>query len=81
MKFGDQDKPWAPHKMCRRCEEDLCLWFKVRHTSNIPVPHPPSSLDNIRSDSEDGDKLPHQDESSSDYSVDEGPPTIFSEPA
>ncbi|GBM39095.1 hypothetical protein AVEN_190229-1 [Araneus ventricosus] len=31
------------------------------------------SLDDIRSDSENGDTLPHQDESSSDFSVDEGP--------
>ncbi|GBO33534.1 hypothetical protein AVEN_139182-1 [Araneus ventricosus] len=30
-------------------------------------------LDDIRSDSEDGDTLSHQDESSSDFSVDEGP--------
>nr|CAH7748141.1 unnamed protein product [Callosobruchus chinensis] len=28
LKLGDQDKPWAPHKVCRRCEEDLRLWFK-----------------------------------------------------
>ncbi|GBO03259.1 hypothetical protein AVEN_24564-1 [Araneus ventricosus] len=126
LKLGDQDKPWAPHKVCSRCEEDLRLWFKgqknsfrfgipmmsreqqnqttdcylcsvdvrgfntknkknifytnlssairpVPHTSEIPVPHPPSSLDDIRSYSEDGDTLPHQDESSSDFSVDEGP--------
>lgn len=126
LKLGDQDKPWAPHKVCRRCEEDLRLWFKgkknsfrfgipmmwreqqnhttdcyfcsvdvrgfntknktkisypnlssairpVPHSSEIPVPHPPSSLDDIRSDLEDGDTLPHQDESSSDFSVDEGP--------
>ncbi|GBL75050.1 hypothetical protein AVEN_243837-1 [Araneus ventricosus] len=30
-------------------------------------------LDDIQSDSEDGDRLPHQDESSSDFSVDGGP--------
>ncbi|GBN46009.1 hypothetical protein AVEN_107082-1 [Araneus ventricosus] len=30
-------------------------------------------LDDIRSDSEDGDTLPHQDESRSDFSVDEVP--------
>ncbi|GBL75008.1 hypothetical protein AVEN_219879-1, partial [Araneus ventricosus] len=35
--------------------------------------HPPSSLDDIRSDSEDGDKLTHHDESGSDFSVDEAP--------
>ncbi|GBL65862.1 hypothetical protein AVEN_6514-1, partial [Araneus ventricosus] len=28
LKLGDQDKPWAPHKVYRRCEEDLRLWFK-----------------------------------------------------
>ncbi|GBM75175.1 hypothetical protein AVEN_99570-1 [Araneus ventricosus] len=64
-KLGDKDKPWAPHKVCRRCEEDIRLWFKairpVPHTSEIPVPHPLLSLDDIRSDSEDGDTLPHQD--------------------
>ncbi|GBM67100.1 hypothetical protein AVEN_67602-1 [Araneus ventricosus] len=30
-------------------------------------------MDDIRSDSEDRDTLPHQDESSSDFSVHEGP--------
>ncbi|GBM12130.1 hypothetical protein AVEN_39469-1 [Araneus ventricosus] len=45
----------------------------VTHTSEIPVPHPPLSLDDIRTDSEDGDTLPHPDESSSDFSGDEGP--------
>ncbi|GBM28540.1 hypothetical protein AVEN_70135-1 [Araneus ventricosus] len=73
LKLGDQDKPWALHKVCRRCEEDFHLCFKVPHTSEIPVRHPPSSLDDIRSDSEDGDTLPHQNKSSSDFSVDEGP--------
>ncbi|GBN26633.1 hypothetical protein AVEN_102706-1 [Araneus ventricosus] len=105
LKLGDQDKPWAPHKVSRRCEEDLRLWFKdkknsfcfgismmwseqqnhttdcyfcsvgvrgfntknkrnifypnlssairpVPHASEVPVPHLPSSLDDIRSDSE-----------------------------
>ncbi|GBM34382.1 hypothetical protein AVEN_131473-1 [Araneus ventricosus] len=125
LKLGDQDKQWAPHKVCRRCEEELRLLFKAKknsfrsgipmmwreqqnhttdyyfysvdvrgfyiknkknifypnlnaairpvpHTSEIPVLHLPSSLDDIRSDSEDGDTLPHQDESSSDFSVDQG---------
>ncbi|GBM08841.1 hypothetical protein AVEN_57398-1 [Araneus ventricosus] len=40
------------------------------HTSEIPVPHPPSNLDDIRSDSEDGDRLPQEEESRSDISVD-----------
>ncbi|GBN75081.1 hypothetical protein AVEN_241761-1 [Araneus ventricosus] len=35
--------------------------------------HPPSSLDDIHSDSEDEDTLPHQDESRADFSVDEFP--------
>lgn len=29
LKLGDQDKPWASHKVCRRCE-DHRLWFKVK---------------------------------------------------
>lgn len=33
LKLGDQDKPWAPHKVCRRCEEDLRLWFKGKKNS------------------------------------------------
>ncbi|GBN57739.1 hypothetical protein AVEN_255025-1 [Araneus ventricosus] len=102
LKLGDQDKSWAPHKVCRRSEEDLRLRFKgkrnsfrvgipmmwheqqnhttdcyfcsvdirgfntknkknifypnlisairpVPHTSDIPVPQPPSNLDHIRS--------------------------------
>ncbi|GBN54770.1 hypothetical protein AVEN_208871-1 [Araneus ventricosus] len=51
------------------------------HTSEIPAPHPPSSIrrfQDIRNDSENGDTLPHQDESSSDFA---GTPTIFSERA
>ncbi|GBM68299.1 hypothetical protein AVEN_126837-1 [Araneus ventricosus] len=49
-------------------------------TSSLPricvASDPPSSLDDIRSDSEDGDTLPHQDESSLYFSVDEGPQPI-----
>lgn len=131
LKLGDQDKPWAPHKVCRRCEEDLRLWFKgkknsfrfgipmiwreqknhttdcyfcsvyvkgfntknrknisypnldsairpVPHSSEIPIPQPPSSLDEYLSESEDEDTLPPQDESSSDFSFDEGP-ELFSQ--
>ncbi|GBM21347.1 hypothetical protein AVEN_149916-1 [Araneus ventricosus] len=49
--------------------------YKLYETTHneIPVPHPPSSLVDIRSDSEDGDSLPHQDESRLDFSVEEGP--------
>jgi hypothetical protein len=116
---------------CRRCEEDIQLWFKckknsfrfgipmmwreqqnhttdcyfcsvdvkgfntknknkisypnfhsairpVPHSSEIPVPLPPSSLDDIQSDSKDGTILPPRDESSSDFSVGEGP-QLFSQ--
>jgi len=28
MKLGDQNKPWARHKVCKTCEETLRLWFK-----------------------------------------------------
>ena len=26
MKLGDQDKPWAPHKVCKHCTETLRFW-------------------------------------------------------
>ncbi|GBO30653.1 hypothetical protein AVEN_251649-1 [Araneus ventricosus] len=41
--------------------------------TNIVTKLPQHNLDDIRSDSEDGDTLSHHDESSSDFSVDEGP--------
>ena len=25
-KLGDQDKQWAPHKVCKNCTDTLCLW-------------------------------------------------------
>ena len=28
IKLGDQDKSWAPHKMCRACLENLRQWTK-----------------------------------------------------
>lgn len=28
LKLGDEDKVWAPHKVCKRCVEDLRNWFK-----------------------------------------------------
>lgn len=33
LKLGNQDKPWAPHKMCRRCREDIFWWFKSKKNS------------------------------------------------
>ena len=26
MKLGDQDKSWAPHKVCKHCAETLRFW-------------------------------------------------------
>ncbi|GBP37624.1 hypothetical protein EVAR_34661_1 [Eumeta japonica] len=42
------------------------------HSSEIPVPHPPPNLDYILSDAEDTKTFAPQNESSSDFSVDEG---------
>ncbi|KAL4711555.1 hypothetical protein ACJJTC_003572 [Scirpophaga incertulas] len=28
--LSDQDRAWALHKVYRKCEEDLCLWFKSK---------------------------------------------------
>ena len=28
MKLGDQDKQWAPHKVCKNCTDTLHLWTK-----------------------------------------------------
>jgi hypothetical protein len=33
MKFGDQDKSWAPHKVCKICVEDLRNWTKCKKKS------------------------------------------------
>jgi hypothetical protein len=30
VKLGDQDKSWAPHKVCYVCVEDLRKWSKVK---------------------------------------------------
>ncbi|KAG8232653.1 hypothetical protein J437_LFUL012613 [Ladona fulva] len=32
LKLENQEKAWAPHKICRRCTEDLCMWYKGRRT-------------------------------------------------
>lgn len=133
LKLGDQDKDWAPHKVCRRCEEDLRLWSKgkkksfrfgipmmwreqqnhstdcyfcsvdvtgfntrnkktisypnlhsairpVFHSSEIPVPSPPTNVEDINIDSEEENprSISSQEESSSDFSVDDGP-QLFSQ--
>ena len=28
VKLGDQNKPWAPHKVCKQCVESLQTWTK-----------------------------------------------------
>ena len=33
MKLGDQDKSWAPHKMCKHCTETLCFWTQGKVSS------------------------------------------------
>ena len=30
MKLGDQDKSWAPHKVCEHCTETLRFWTQVK---------------------------------------------------
>jgi hypothetical protein len=33
MKLGDQDKPWAPHTVCRSCVENLRHWLQGKRRS------------------------------------------------
>ena len=33
MKLGDQDKSWAPHKVCKHCTEMLCFWTQGKVSS------------------------------------------------
>ena len=33
MKLGDQDKPWAPHKVCKHCTETLRFWTQGKVNS------------------------------------------------
>lgn len=33
MKLGDQDKPWAPHSVCRSCVENLRHWLQGKRQS------------------------------------------------
>ena len=40
MKLGDQDKPWAPHKVCKHCTERLRFWTQGKVNSmrfGVPV--------------------------------------------
>jgi hypothetical protein len=39
VKLGDQDKSWAPHKVCYVCVEDLKRWSKgKKNTFGFGVP-------------------------------------------
>ena len=39
VKFGDQDKNWAPHQVCRTCDEILRKWTKQKQqTIGFAVP-------------------------------------------
>ena len=33
MKLGDQDKSWAPHKVCKHCAKTLCFWTQGKVSS------------------------------------------------
>ena len=40
MKSGDQDKSWAPHKVCKHRTETLCFWTQGKVSSmqfGIPI--------------------------------------------
>ena len=40
IKLGDQDKSWAPHKVCKQCTETLCRWTQGKATSmrfGVPI--------------------------------------------
>ncbi|KAK3769485.1 hypothetical protein RRG08_027055 [Elysia crispata] len=38
MKLGDQDKTWAPHKVCHSCEESLRQWTKGKDKISFSIP-------------------------------------------
>ena len=38
MKLGDQDKPWAPHKVCTTCRETLRKWTQGKQKMKFIVP-------------------------------------------
>ncbi|XP_076057274.1 uncharacterized protein LOC143034813 [Oratosquilla oratoria] len=38
VKLGDQDKPWAPHKVCHSCEENLRQWTKGKDKITFGIP-------------------------------------------
>ena len=38
VKLGDQDKPWAPHRVCASCVSILSLWTKGKKHFTFGVP-------------------------------------------
>ncbi|KAK3774889.1 hypothetical protein RRG08_007248 [Elysia crispata] len=38
LKLGDQDKTWAPHKVCHSCEESLRQWTKGKDKISFSIP-------------------------------------------
>ena len=38
VKMGDQDKSWAPHKVCRACMSTFSLWMKGKKYLSFGVP-------------------------------------------
>ncbi|UYV77462.1 hypothetical protein LAZ67_15001094 [Cordylochernes scorpioides] len=38
IKLGDQDKTWAPHKICKTCVETLYLWIKGERQLTFGIP-------------------------------------------
>ena len=38
VKIGHQDKPWAPHKVCHSCEENLRQWTKGTNKIKFAIP-------------------------------------------
>ncbi|XP_076055441.1 uncharacterized protein LOC143033819 [Oratosquilla oratoria] len=38
VKLGDQDKPWAPHKVCHSREENLRQWTKGKDKITFGIP-------------------------------------------
>ena len=39
IKIRDQDKPWAPHVVCKTCSERLRQWTSgIRHSMGFGIP-------------------------------------------
>lgn len=39
IRLGDHNRPWASHKVCRRCEEDIRLWLNcIKNSFRFSIP-------------------------------------------